>query len=129
MGSEEIIPIYSIVEAKSINELVKLTNLKTKMGWNLLGGMCHTPNNLCEADSQVYPYCQTIYRMEKPKKGMPVKEFVAFPYKNNNPSVKEQSNTKNNPIRKNLPAAPRQEKNKNYNKNKNYAPRDTTKNK
>jgi len=120
MGSEEIIPIYSIVEAKSINELVKLTNLKTKTGWNLLGGMCHTPNNLCEADSQFYPYCQTIYRMEKPKKGMPVKEFVAFPYKNNNPSVKEQSlsSTKNNPTRKNLPAAPRQEKNKNYNKNK-----------
>ena len=80
-ADEEVIQIYTIVEAKSVNELVKLTNLKTKAGWNCIGGMCHTPNNFCESDSQSYPYCQSMYRMEKPKQEKPVKRFVAFPYK------------------------------------------------
>lgn len=81
MGNEdEVIQIYTIVEAKSINELVKLTNLKTKAGWICIGGMCYTPNNVCEADQHTYPYCQSMYRMEKPKKQMPAKKFEAFPY-------------------------------------------------
>lgn len=79
----EVVLIYTIVEAKSINELVKLTNIKTKAGWLTQGGMCYCPNNLCEADSQYYPYCQSIYRMETPKKNGPKKEFVAFPYESN----------------------------------------------
>jgi hypothetical protein len=64
----EAVPIYAVVEAKTINDLVKLTNMKTKDGWNFLGGMCHVPNNFCESDSQNYPYCQSMYRLEKPKK-------------------------------------------------------------
>lgn len=67
---EEAIQVYSIVEAKTVNELVRLVNLKTKNGWNCIGGMCYTPLNICEADAQSYLYCQAIFRMEKlkPKK-------------------------------------------------------------
>ena len=79
MGTnEEVIQIYYVVEGKSVNELVRLTNNKTEDGWICLGGMCHAPNNICEADSQNYPYCQSMYRMEKPKKGAP-KRYDAFP--------------------------------------------------
>jgi hypothetical protein len=88
VGNENIIQIYTIVEAKTINELVRLTNMKTKNGWNLIGGICHTPNNFCETDSQVYPYCQSMYRFEKPKKDMQVKKFVAFPYDEKNKNGK-----------------------------------------
>ena len=98
----EVVLIYTIVEAKSINDLVKLVNIKTKAGWLTQGGMCYCQNNLCEADSAYYPYCQSIYRMETPKQSGPKKEFVAFPYESNS--------------------------NKNKN-NKKYAPRHTNKNK
>lgn len=81
----EVMQVYSVVEAKSVNELVRLTNLKTKQGWNCLGGMCHTPHNICEADSQNYSYCQSIFRME-PKKG--AKEFPAFPKTTKNKKTK-----------------------------------------
>jgi hypothetical protein len=80
-NKEDIIQIYTIVEAKTINELVRLTNIKTKNGWNLIGGICYTPNNFDELDSQNYCYCQSMYRFEKPKRDAPVKKFVAFPYK------------------------------------------------
>ena len=101
---EDLVQIYSVVEAKSVNELVRLTNLKTKQGWNCLGGMCYAPLNICEADSQSYQFCQSIYRMEKPKAGKEPGKFVAFPYKG------------------------KKEKDKNHNhKNKKYAPRHTSK--
>lgn len=87
--SEEIIQIYTIVEAKSVNDLVKLVNIKTKQSWICLGGMCYTPNNVCESDQNNYPYCQTMYRMEKPKKQVPVKTFEAFPYDGKKDSKKD----------------------------------------
>lgn len=88
----ELVPIYTVVEARSINDLVKLTNMKTKDGWNFLGGMCHCPNNFCESDSKTYPYCQSMYRQEKPKKEKlppPVKQDVAFPKVTLSPTVKQ----------------------------------------
>jgi hypothetical protein len=75
---EGVVQIYTVVEAKSVNELVKLTNFKTKQGWNCIGGMCHTPTNICEADSQPYPYCQSMYRMEKSKKEREIPGKVAL---------------------------------------------------
>ena len=77
----EQIQIYTIIEAKNVNELVKLVNIKTKQGWLCIGGMNYAQNNFCEADSQSYPFCQTMYRMEKPKKQLTeTKKFEAFPY-------------------------------------------------
>ena len=75
-----IVQIYTVVEAKNVNELVKLVNIKTKAGWICLGGMAYVPNNFCDADSQNYPFCQTMYRMEKPRSATPEKNFEAFPY-------------------------------------------------
>lgn len=77
----EQIQIYTIIEAKTVNELVKLVNIKTKQGWLCIGGMGYAPNNFCEADSQSYPFCQSMYRMEKPKKQLTeTKKFEPFPY-------------------------------------------------
>jgi hypothetical protein len=115
----ELIQIYSVVEAKSVNELVRLTNLKTKNGWNIQGGMCYAPNNFCEADSQSYPFCQSIYRMEKPKKEAPVKQFVAFPYGQENKTTEVKVNQ--------APATESKLNNKKYkyNKNKSHVSRDS----
>ncbi len=67
---------YIIVEAKSASELVKLTNLKTKLGWKCLGGMCHLGNS-----SNVYfPFCQSMYRMEKPSTEKPVRNYTSYQY-------------------------------------------------
>lgn len=101
MGSdEEIIQIYTIVEAKSVNDLVKLVNIKTKQSWICLGGMCYTPNNVCESDQNTYPYCQTMYRMEKPKKQMPVKTFEAFPYDGKKDEKKDEQKERNDLVKK-----------------------------
>jgi len=120
----EPIQIYTVVEAKTINELVKLTNIKTKLGWICLGGMCHTPNNYCEADSSCYPYCQSMYRMEKPKGVQPTKDFVAFPYEDKKPQQVTPQDLP--PVPSKVVIKKKAFKN---NKKNNYAPRHTNKNK
>lgn len=76
-GSKEnsLIYIYTIVEAQSVVELVKLTNLKTKKGWKCLGGMCFISLHGTE-----YPFCQSMYRMDKVEEKKVEKKFTAFPY-------------------------------------------------
>jgi hypothetical protein len=115
------VQIYTVVEAKSVNDLVRLTNMKTKQGWFCLGGICNTPANYCESDTSPYPYCQSMYRMEKPKKERAVKEFVAFPYEGKK-SITPQD----------LPRVPSRviiKKTPPVKKNKNYATRHANKNK
>lgn len=59
---------YEIVEARSIEDLIRLVNLKTKADWTCLGGMIYTPTNFCFLTRDAYPFCQTIIRFEKDKK-------------------------------------------------------------
>lgn len=77
-GSKEnnLICIYTIVEAQSIIDLVRLTNLKTKKGWKCLGGMCFISLPNIE-----YPFCQSMYKMGKVEEKKFEKKFTAFPYK------------------------------------------------
>ncbi len=58
---------FEVVQAKNLNDLISLTNLKTKNGWILLGGMVYIPTNFCPLEGVYYPFCQTIYRFEKKK--------------------------------------------------------------
>ncbi len=51
---------YDIVRAKTIDELVRLVNIKTKQGWECLGG--HSQGNVLEKD---YPFSQAIVRLEE----------------------------------------------------------------
>lgn len=54
---------YDIVEAKSINELVKLVNLKTKNGWVACGSVTYIlepPNYHIGRIITMYPFCQAI---------------------------------------------------------------------
>lgn len=76
-GSKEnnLIYIYTIVEAQSVVDLVRLTNLKTKKGWKCLGGMCFISLSGTE-----YPFCQSMYRMDKVEEKKIEKRFTAFPY-------------------------------------------------
>jgi hypothetical protein len=66
--SATMIQRYEIVEASSIQDLVRLVNLKTKNGWLSLGGMAYAPTNFCVLTGEVYPFCQTVTRFEKGKK-------------------------------------------------------------
>ena len=70
-----LIYIYTIVEAQSVVDLVRLTNLKTKKGWKCLGGMCFISLPATE-----YPFCQSMYRMDKVEDKKVEKKFTAFPY-------------------------------------------------
>lgn len=89
-GSKEnnLIYIYTIVEAQSVVDLVRLTNLKTKKGWKCLGGMCFISLHGTE-----YPFCQSMYRMDKAEeKKVDKKRFTAFPYKGSDfPVLPEES--------------------------------------
>ena len=71
----KLIYIYTIVEAQSVLDLVRLTNLKTKKGWKCLGGMCFISLSGTE-----YPFCQSMYRMDKVEEKKVEKKFTAFPY-------------------------------------------------
>jgi hypothetical protein len=66
--SATMIQRYEVVEASSIEDLVRLVNLKTKNGWLSLGGMVYTPTNFFVLTGEVYPFCQTVTRFEKGKK-------------------------------------------------------------
>jgi len=70
-----LIYIYRIVEAQSVLDLVRLTNLKTKKGWKCLGGMC-----FISLPNTEYPFCQSMYRMDKVEDKKVEKKFTAFPY-------------------------------------------------
>lgn len=59
---------YDVVEAKSINDLVRLVNLKTKAGWNVVGGIVYSPTNFCNGSGEIYPFCQTVIKVEYKKK-------------------------------------------------------------
>lgn len=59
---------YYIVEAKSTNDLVRLVNLKTKAGWNVVGGIVYAPTNFCKISGEIYPFCQSLVRIENVKK-------------------------------------------------------------
>ena len=61
-------PRYDIVQARNINELVLLVNIKTKNGWVVQGGMTYTPGNHSEREVEDYQYCQSIVRYEYPKR-------------------------------------------------------------
>lgn len=50
---------YDIVEAKSINELVKLVNLKTKNGWVACGAMTYILNPSWKIIT-THSFCQAI---------------------------------------------------------------------
>jgi len=134
LGDLDDIQVYTVVEAKTVNELVKLTNLKTKNGWNCLGGMCYAPNNFCESDSQTYAFCQSMFRMEKPKNEKPVKKFVAFPYKEEKKEEKKEKFVAGNYPGPKRPIETNPELKQNYKKTKyknklKYVPQHTTKNK
>lgn len=76
-GSKEnkLTYIYTIVEAQSVVDLVRLTNLKTKKGWKCIGGMCF----ISLPDTR-YPFCQSMYKMDKIEEKKVEKKFTAFPY-------------------------------------------------
>lgn len=64
---DDVVQRYEIVEGKTVQELVKLVNIKTKNGWAISGGMVYVPTNFCPIDSDYYPFCQTIYKVEYKK--------------------------------------------------------------
>lgn len=60
---------YEVVVGESIEELVRLVNLKTKFGWECVGGICY-----CKDAKAIYPYgnnsicdyyCQSIVKKSK----------------------------------------------------------------
>ncbi len=55
------------MEGKTVEELVRLVNLKTKNGWKLIGGVVYAPTNFCPMDSTYYPFCQSVFKLEKKK--------------------------------------------------------------
>lgn len=59
---------YEIVQGKTINDLVRLVNLKTKFGWTACGGIVHTPGNFSDLDSSTYFYCQGMIKRFPVKK-------------------------------------------------------------
>lgn len=50
---------YDIVEARSVNELVKLVNLKTKNGWIACGSMTYILNPSWQLIT-THSFCQAI---------------------------------------------------------------------
>lgn len=64
----KVIQRYEIVEAKTVNDLVRLVNLKTKAGWFVEGGVTYAPTNICLANGEIYPFCQSITKIIISKK-------------------------------------------------------------
>lgn len=60
MQKTKTIQIYEVVQAKTVNDLVRLVNLKTKFGWIATGGVAHVPNNYSDTDSEYYPFFQAV---------------------------------------------------------------------
>ncbi len=65
---DDLVQRYEIVEGKTVQELVKLVNLKTKNGWTVIGGVVYAPTNFCPMDSQYYPFCQSVFKVERKKR-------------------------------------------------------------
>jgi len=64
---DNLVQRYEVVEGKTVQELVRLVNLKTKNGWSISGGMVYTPINFDPLNSEYYPFCQTIFKVERKK--------------------------------------------------------------
>lgn len=58
--------LYEVVSATSILELVKLVNLKTKNGWQCIGGVCYSGNeeHFINNDKTIiyYPFSQALVK-------------------------------------------------------------------
>lgn len=64
---DDVVQRYEIVEGKTVQELVRLVNLKTKNGWTIAGGMVYAPTNFAPLDSEYYPFCQSVFKIERKK--------------------------------------------------------------